>query len=441
MAPVTQRVSGLYRLVQQVKLPKMVRQLSAFQPGELMMLIMSAASKRRPKVVPPVNGDFYDIADLLSAEERQMQARIREYMETEVRPIIGDYWERGEFPHELLPGFAKLIGATFASKPYSIDNLGPLMTGVACMEMARVDPSIYTFFGVHWGLCMGSIHLFGSEAQKARWLPAMEKFERIGSWALTEPEVGSATAAGMTTTARKENGYWILNGEKKWSGNAPFADVNVIFARDVSNHKVAAFLVERGTPGYSIEKLEGKTSLRVVQNANIKLENCRVPEANRLPGVTSFRDIARQLGMARAAVAWSMTGTAMGAYEQALDYANNRIQFGRPIASFQLIQNNLVRMVANVTAMQTMCVRLSQLYARDGKISQERASLAKVFCGEHMRETVAIARSALGGNGILLEHDVARFFADAEALYSYEGTHEMNTLIVGRALTGISSFV
>jgi glutaryl-CoA dehydrogenase len=441
MAPVTQRVTGLYRLFQQVNLPKMVRQLGAFQPGELMMLVMSAASKRRPKIVPPVSGDFYDIADLLSDDERRMQTRIREYMETSVRPIIASYWERGEFPTELVPSFAELIGETFGSKPYTIDNLGPLMTGIACMEMCRVDPSIYTFFGVHWGLCMGSISLFGNEAQKERWLPALQRFERIGSWALTEPDVGSATAAGMTTTAKRENGGWVLNGAKKWSGNAPFADLNIIFARDITNHKVAAFLVERGTPGYHVEKLEGKTALRIVQNANIKLENCRVPEANRLPGVSSFRDIARQLGMARAAVAWSMTGTAMGAYERALDYANKRMQFGRPIASFQLIQNNLVQMVANVTAMQSLCARLSQLYARDGKISQERASLAKVFCGEHMRETVALARSVLGGNGILLEHDVARYFADAEALYSYEGTHEMNTLIVGRALTGISSFV
>lgn len=441
MAPVSQRVTGLYRLFQQVNLSKMVRQLGAFQPSELMMLVMSAASKRRPKHVPAVNGDFYDIADLLSDEERAVQGSIRSYMEQHVRPIIGNHWEKATFPHELVPGFAAMINEAFGARLYTIDGPGPLMTGIACMELARVDPSIYTFFGVHWGLCMGSIDLFGSDEQKARWLPALQHFERIGSWALTEPDVGSATAAGMTTTARREDGMWVLNGAKKWSGNAPFADVNVIFARDITNHSVAAFLVERGTPGYTVEKVEGKTALRVVQNANITLQNCRVPEANRLPGVTSFRDVARQLAMARTAVAWSMTGTAMGAYERALDYANKRVQFGRPIASFQLIQNNLVQMLANVTAMQALCLRLSQLAARDGKISQERASLAKVFCGEHMRETVSIARGVLGGNGILLEHEVARYFADAEALFSYEGTHEMNTLIVGRAITGISSFV
>ncbi|NJN16239.1 MAG: acyl-CoA dehydrogenase [Oscillochloris sp.] len=446
MAPTNQSHSGLSRLLQQVRLPnswlpEMVRSLGGVSPQEIGLLLKSITSKRRPKVVPPINGDFYDIADTLSAEEQAIQQQIRTYMEQRVRPLAAEYWERGEFPHELVPSFGRLIGETFGRQPYAIDALGPTLTGIACMEMARVDASIYTFFGVHWGLCMGSISMFGSDAQKAQWLPAMQRFDLIGSWALTEPNIGSATAAGMETTARQENGQWILNGAKKWSGNAPIADVNVIFARDVTNHKVAAFLVERGTPGYHVEKLEGKISLRVVQNADIRLENCKVPAANRLPGVTSFRDVARQLAVTRAAVAWAMTGVAMGAYERTLDYANQRIQFGRPIAAFQMVQNGLVQMLANVTAMQTMCMRMSQLYARDGKISHERASLAKVFCGEKMRETVSIGRGLLGGNGILLEHEVARYFADAEALYSYEGTHEMNTLIVGRAITGIGAFI
>jgi glutaryl-CoA dehydrogenase len=288
---------------------------------------------------------------------------------------------------------------------------------------------------------MGSIFLFGSDEQRERWLPKLQRFEQIGSWALTEPDVGSATAAGLTTTARREDTTWVLNGAKKWSGNATFADVNVIWARDLGDNQVKGFLVERGTPGYYVEKLEGKTALRVVQNANITLTNCRVPEANRLQNANSFRDVARQLGMARSAVAWAMTGTAMGAYEQALAYANTRIQFGQPIAGFQLVQNSLVQMLGNITAMQALCLRLSQLQARDGKISQERASLAKAFCGERMRETVALARNLLGGNGILLDYGVARYFADAEALYSYEGTHEMNTLIVGRAITGIGAFL
>jgi glutaryl-CoA dehydrogenase len=355
--------------------------------------------------------------------------------------VIGGYWERGEFPHELVPSFARMIEETWGRQPYTIDNLGPLLSGMACMEMARVDASIYTFFGVHWGLAMGSIYMFGSDEQQARWLPRMGRFELLGSWSLTEPDVGSATAAGLTTTARREGDTWVLSGAKKWSGNAPFADVNIVWARDVGDNQVKGFIIERGTPGFIVERLEGKIALRVVQNATITLKDCRVPEANRLQRAASFRDVARQLGLARGAVAWAMTGTAMGAYELALAYANQRVQFGQPIAGFQLVQSSLVQMLGNITAMQTLCARMGQLQARDGKISQERASLAKAFCGEKMRETVALARNVFGGNGILIEYEVARFFADAEALYSYEGTHEMNTLIVGRAITGIGAFL
>ncbi len=441
MAPVTLPFAGLSRLLQQVKLPEVMRSLGGVSPQELGLLLKSITSKRRPKVLPQVNGDFFDILDTLSDEERVMQRAIRTYMEQRVRPVINGCWERGEFPHELVPSFAALIRDTFGSRPYTINGLGPVLTGIAAMELARVDASLYTFFGVHWGLAMGSIGMFGSDEQKARWLPTMERFEQIGTWSLTEPEVGSATAAGLLSTARRDDQGWVLNGAKKWCGNAPMADLNVVFARDVADNQVKAFVVERGTPGYHVEKLEGKTALRVVQNANLRFENVRVPEANRLPGVNAFRDVARQLALARAVVAWAMTGTAMGAYERTLDYANNRIQFGRPITGFQLVQSGLVQMLGNLTAMQTLCLRMSQLAARDGKLSHERASLAKAFCGEKMRETVAIGRGLLGGNGILLEHDVAKFFADAEALYSYEGTHEMNTLIVGRAVTGMSAFI
>ncbi|NNJ09102.1 acyl-CoA dehydrogenase [Chloroflexales bacterium ZM16-3] len=441
MAPATMPFAGITRLFQHVHLPQMLRSLGGVSPQDLGLALKRIALKRRPKGIPPVNSDFYDIRDLLSADERATLTTIRSYMEERVRPVIGGYWERGEFPHELVPSFAHMIKETWGRTPYTIDNLGPVLSGMAFMELARVDPSIYTFFGVHWGLAMGSIFMFGSEAQKAQWLPKMERFELLGSWSLTEPDVGSATAAGLTTTARREGDSWVLNGAKKWSGNAPFADINVVWARDLGDNQVKGFLMERGTPGYAVEKLEGKIALRVVQNANITLTNCRVPEANRLQNAGSFRDVARQLAMARGAVAWAMTGTAMGAYEHALNYANHRIQFGQPIAGFQLIQNSLVQMLGNVTAMQMICLRMSQLHARDGKITQERASLAKAFCGEKMRETVALARNVLGGNGILLEYNVARFFADAEALYSYEGTHEMNTLIVGRAITGIGAFL
>ena len=431
--------AGLSHLLHQVKLPAMP--FGGVSPQELGLLLKSITSKRPPKHLPPTNGDFYAILDTLTDEQRTLQRMLRTYMEQRVRPVINGYWERGEFPYELLPSFAVLVKETFGTRPYSINGLGPMLTGIAAMEMARVDASMYTFFGVHWGLAMGSIALFGSAEQQRRWLPAMERFEQLGTWSLTEPTVGSGAAAGLLTTARHDSHGWVINGEKKWCGNAPMADLNVVFARDVATNQVKAFVVERGMPGYHIEKIEGKTALRVVQNANLHFDQVRVPEANRLPGVNAFRDVARLLALARVLVAWAMTGTAMGAYEQTLEYANHRMQFGRPISGFQLVQSGLVHMLGNVTAMQTLCLRMSQLAERDGALSHERASLAKAFCGERMRETVAIGRGLLGGNGILLEHHVARYFADAEALYSYEGTHEMNTLIVGRAITGMSAFL
>lgn len=441
MAPVTQPFAGLARLFQQVNFTEMVRSIGGVSAQELGLALKSITSRRPPKNLPPINGDFYDIKEFLNDEDRAALDQVRSYMEKKVRPVVGDYWERGEFPHELVPSFAQMMKAVFGERLYGVGILSPLLVGFLAQELARVDASMYTFFGVHWGLAMGSIDMFGSDEQKQRWLGPMQRFELIGTWSLTEPEVGSATAAGLTTTARRDEQGWVLNGAKKWCGNAPFADVNIVFARDVSDNQVKGFIVERDTPGYHVEKLEGKMALRIVQNANITLENVRVPEANRLPGVRGFRDVARHLGMARGTVAWAMTGVAMGAYERTLDYANKRMQFGRPITGFQLVQSGLVQMLGNLTAMQTMCLRLSQLHVRDGKISQERASLAKAFCGEKMREVVATGRNLLGGNGILLEHEVARYFADAEALYSYEGTHEMNTLIVGRSITGISAFI
>jgi glutaryl-CoA dehydrogenase len=441
MAPVTMPFAGLARLLQQMNLPEMVRSLGGVSPQEVGLLLKSITSKRRPKHLPPINGDFYDIIDTLGPEERAVQAKVRAYMEQKVRPVIGGYWERGEFPHQLVPSFAALLADTFGDRLLDIKGLGPVATGIFAMELARVDASLYTFFGVHWGLAMGAIALYGSDEQKQRWLPAMQRFEQIGSFSLTEPDVGSATAAGLTTTARRDEQGWVLNGAKKWSGNAPFADLHIVFARDLGDNQVKGFVVERGTPGFHVTKLEGKMALRIVQNADIRLENVRVSEANRLPGVKGFRDVARHLGMARGVVAWAMTGLAMGAYERTLEYANKRMQFGRPITGFQLVQGGLVQMLGDVTAMQTLCLRMSQLAARDGKISQERASLAKAYCGERMRAVVATGRNLLGGNGILLEHEVGRYFADAEALYSYEGTHEMNTLIVGRAITGMSAFI
>ncbi len=392
------------------------------------------------KSLPRVNGDFYHISATLSEEDQELLRRVRAFMETEVTPIINQYWTREEFPHQLIPGLAALGIAGLAYQGYGCPGKSSLLDGMVAMEMARVDSSIATFFGVHSGLAMGSIYLCGSDEQKQQWLPPMVRLEKIGAFGLTEPDAGSGTAGGLTTTARREGDTWVLNGQKKWIGNATFSDVTVIWARDLADNQVKGFLVEKGTHGFRPEKMKDKIALRVVQNALITLEDCRVPEASRLQRANSFRDTAAVLRMTRAGVAWEAVGCARGAYELALTYAQQREQFGRPIGRFQLVQDLLVRMLGNITASHCMVMRLSQMQDA-GIMSDEHASLAKAFCTVKMRETVGYARELLAGNGILLDHQVGRFVADAEAIYSYEGTREMNTLIVGRAITGFSAFV
>jgi glutaryl-CoA dehydrogenase len=388
----------------------------------------------------PADADFYALELLLDDQDRALLHRVRAFMETEVLPIINHYWTRARFPHQLLPGLAELGIAGLPYRGYGCPGRSPLLDGMMAMELARTDPSIATFFGVHGGLAMGSIYLCGSEEQKQRWLPAMARMELLGAFGLTEPEVGSGAARGLTTSARRDGGTWVLDGHKRWIGNASFADLTVIWARDVDDGQVKGFVVEAGTPGFTTENLEDKIALRVVQNALITLDNVRVPETNRLQAAASFRDTAEVLKMTRAGVAWMAVGCARGAYEHALAYACEREQFGRPIGGFQLVQDLLVRMLGNITASASLCARLSQLQAA-GLARDEHASLAKAFCTARMRETVGWARELLGGNGILLEHHVGRFVADAEAIYSYEGTREINTLIVGRAITGLGAFV
>src|SRR3989442_6208185 len=393
-----------------------------------------------PKTLPQANGDFYSINATLSEEDQALLRRVRDFLEAEVTPIINQYWIREEFPHQIIPKLAALRIAGLAYHGYGCPGKSTVLDGLLAMEMVRVDSSIATFFGVHSGLAMGSIYLWGSEEQKQQWLPAMARLEKIGAFGLTEPGVGSGTAGGLTTTARRDGDTWILNGQKKWIGNATFSDVTVIWARDLEDNQVKGFLVEKGTPGFKPEKLKNKIALRVVQNALITLEECRVPETSRLQNANSFRDTAAVLRMTRAGVAWEAVGCARGAYELALSYAQEREQFGRPIGRFQLVQDLLVRMLGNITASECMVMRLSQMQDA-GILRDEHASLAKAFCTVKMRETVGYARELLAGNGILLDHHVGRFVADAEAIYSYEGTREMNTLIVGRAITGFSAFV
>jgi glutaryl-CoA dehydrogenase len=391
-------------------------------------------------VDPAIDADFYALEQLLDADGRQLIMTVRDFMEKSVAPVINHYWTREEFPYDLIPGLAGLGIAGLACSGYECPGGSSVLDGMIALELARVDPSIATFMGVHGGLAMGSIYLCGSEEQKQRWLPAMARMEKIGAFALTEPDVGSGVAGGLTTTAQRDGDVWVLNGRKKWIGNATFADLIIVWARDVADNQVKGFVVAKGTDGCTPEKMRNKIALRVVQNAEITLDNVRVLEEDRLQQATTFRDTAKVLRLTRAGVAWQATGCARGAYEHALAYAKQRQQFGRPIAGFQLVQDLLVRMLSNVTASACLCVRLSQLQDQD-EAKDHHSALAKAFCTVRMRETVGWARELLGGNGILLENQVGRFVADAEAIYSYEGTREINTLIVGRAITGLGAFV
>ncbi|HXL94648.1 MAG TPA: acyl-CoA dehydrogenase family protein [Streptosporangiaceae bacterium] len=387
-----------------------------------------------------MSADFYLLESMLSPAERELLLRVREFMEKTVQPVINEYWIREEFPFDFLPGLRSLGIAGLSYDGYGCPGGGCLLDGMIAMELARVDSSIATFLGVHSGLAMGSIYLCGSDSQKERWLPEMASMAKIGAFALTEPDVGSGAAGGLTTTAQRDGDDWILNGQKKWIGNATFADYIVVWARSQEDGQVKGFVVDRETPGLSTTKMQDKIALRVVQNAYITLDNVRVPESSRLAGANSFRDTAAVLRTTRAGVAWQATGCARGAYEHALAYAKQREQFGRPIAGFQLVQDLLVRMLANVTSSACLCARLSDLQ-QAGLAEDQHSALAKAFCTVRMRETVGYARELLGGNGILLENHVGRFVADAEAIYSYEGTREINTLIVGRSITGIGAFV
>lgn len=389
-----------------------------------------------------LDADFYLYESLLPDEERKILLKARAFLRDEVAPLVNEAWSKAELPRELIDKFRDSGLSALAYEGYGEHRpaVSNLLSGMLAMELGRVDASCATFFGVHNGLGFYSVFHGGDQEQRDRFLPAMATMDKIGAFALTEPDGGSDVSGGMRTTARREGDTWILDGAKKWIGNATFADYVVVFARDVDDDEVKAFVVEKGTPGFEPVKIEGKIALRIVQNAEITLTDVRVPEANRLQNMKGFRDVAEILRQTRGGVAWQALGVMIGAYELALDYAKERVAFGRPIAQFQLVQDLLVKSVGNITACWGMLVQLARLQDQ-GIFRDEQSALAKDYVAARMREVVGWAREIFGGNGILVDYDVARFFSDAEALYSYEGTHQMQTLIVGKSITGHSAFV
>lgn len=387
---------------------------------------------------PPCASDYYQFDDLLNAEERAVRAKVRECMEKEIAPIMAEYWEKAEFPFQIIPklGALHICGGTI--KGYGCPGLSITGNAIATAEIARVDASCSTFILVHSSLAMLTIALCGSEDQKQKYLPSLAKLNTVACWALTEPDNGS-DASGLQTTATKVAGGWVLDGQKRWIGNSTFADVLIIFARNTATNQINGYIVKKDSPGLTATKIENKIGLRIVQNGDIIMKRVFVPDEDRLPGVNSFQDTNKVLAVSRVMVAWQPIGISMGVYDMCLRYLKERKQFGAPLAAFQINQQKLVQMLGNVQAMFLVGWRLCKLY-ESGKMTPGHASLGKSWITVKARETVALGRELLGGNGILADFLVAKAFCDIEPIYTYEGTYDINSLVTAREVTGIASF-
>jgi glutaryl-CoA dehydrogenase len=383
--------------------------------------------------------DFFSVREQFTEEQWSRFVAVRRFVDDEVVPVIGPYWERAEICWPLVRRLPELgiVGEDITG--YGCAGMSPMACGLVTMELHRGDGSLGVFLGVHAGLAMQSIAMCGSEEQKARWLPDMARMTRLGAFALTEPDHGSDSVALETSASPDGNGGWVLTGRKRWIGLGTVADLVVVWARNTDDGQVNGFVVEKGTPGYQATVIEGKVSLRAVWQADISLDNAAVPAENRLPGARSFRDTSRVLATTRATCAWAALGHATSAYDTALRYALQRRQFGEPLASFQIIQQRLVSMLADLTAMQLYCLQIGRL-AEAGRLTPTVAGLAKMHNTRKARAIAAEARDMLGGNGILLDYQVMRHMVDLEAIHTFEGTETMQTLIVGREITGIGAF-
>jgi len=382
--------------------------------------------------------DFIKADRLLSEGEMGVRDTVREFVDREVIPSAADHWDRAEFPFDLLPGLGDLgiMGGTF-SPEYGCAGWNNVAYGLAIAELARGSGSVATFLHVQSGLAMTAIHELGSEDQKQRWLPGMARCEKIGCFGLTEPDAGSDPGS-LTTTAVEKDGGYVLDGEKKWIGNASFADVAVIWAR-TEDGKISGFLVEGDNPGFRADVLPRKASQRAAWQTHIRLEGCYIPEDARLPGATGLGSTLSVLTHSRYGVGWDGLGQAADCYETALAYAGEREQFGQPIASFQLVQQKLVEMVNEISLAQLLSIHTGRL-KDDGLLDAPTVSMFKMNNVAKARRTAALAREVLGGNGVLLDYRVMEHMADIEGVYTYEGTNDVNTLIVGQAITGHRAF-
>lgn len=389
-------------------------------------------------VFPHCASDYYQSDDLLTPDEKETRQKVRKCMEKEVAPIMAKYWEKAEFPFEVVPKLGALCIAGGTLKGYGCPGLSITASALAVAEVARVDASCSTFILVHSSLAMLTIGICGSESQKQRYLPSLAKLDTIACWALTEPDYGS-DASALRTTARKVEGGWVIEGQKRWIGNSTFADILVVFARNTTTNQINGFIVKKDAPGLQATKIENKIGLRIVQNGDIILKKVFVPDEDRLSGVNSFEDTNKVLAVSRVMVAWQPIGIVMGVYDMCHRYLKERKQFGAPLAAFQINQQKLVQMLSNIQAMILVGWRLCKLY-ESGKMTPGHASMGKSWITLRARETVSLGRELLGGNGILADFLVAKAFCDLEPIYTYEGTYDINTLVTGREITGISSF-
>jgi glutaryl-CoA dehydrogenase len=382
--------------------------------------------------------DYFQVRDQFTDEQWEHFIKTRRFVDEEVLPAINDYWEAAELPWPLMRRLAELGLYGEDIEGYGCPGMSPLARGLVNMELHRGDGSLGTFLGVQSGLAMKSIDMLGSEEQKERWLPALARLDAVGAFALTEPEHGSDSVA-LETSARRDGDGWVLDGAKRWIGNGSIADVVVVWARSDEDGQVKGFLVETTTPGFEARTIGGKGASRAIWQAAIQLDGVRVPESARLPGANTFKDAGRVLVTTRTTCAWGALGHAVAAYDAALTYSKERTQFGKPLCGFQIIQERLVRMLAEITSMQLYCMQLARL-EESGQLTDTIAGLAKFNNTRKAREVIADARDMLGGNGVLLENHVIRHMGDIEVIHTYEGTATMQALIVGRDITGVGAF-
>jgi glutaryl-CoA dehydrogenase len=381
--------------------------------------------------------DFYQADDLLSEDEKMVRQTVRAFVDDKVLPIIDRHFEEATFPMHLISEMADLglLGATLPEE-YGCAGMKDVACGLAMQELERGDSALRSFASVQGALVMYPIYTFGSEAQKRHWLPKLARGEAVGCFGLTEPDHGS-DPQGMTTRAVKNGNRWMLNGAKSWITNGTIADVAIVWAK--AGNQVRGFLVEKGTKGFAAPEIKHKLSMRASVTSQLVLEDCSIPQENLLPGSQGLKSALMCLNQARYGIAWGALGAAMACYHTALEYAKARVQFDRPIASFQLVQEKLVHMLTEITKGQLLALQLGRL-KETGKLHFAHTSLAKRNNVAIALESARLARDILGANGISLEFPVIRHMCNLETLKTYEGTHDIHTLIVGQEITGLEAF-